>query len=99
MSFSEDYKALLASVAKKAAMSDTPLQDATEALKALTPYAVALLKQSKDKGEDSDAPSFLDFRAEMNAEKELPTNGSTTAVSGSRRGPRPRLLGPGFSTV
>ena len=91
MSFSEDYKALLASVAKKAAMSDTPLQDATEALKALTPYAVALLKQSKDKGEDSDAPSFLDFRAEMNAEKEVP-NGAAT-VPGSRRGPRPRLLG------
>ena len=91
MSFSEDYKALLASVAKKAAMSDTPLQDATEALKALTPYAVALLKQSKDKGEESDAPSFLDFRAEMNAEKEV-SNGSTP-VPGSRRGPRPRLLG------
>ncbi len=92
MSFSQDYKDLMASVAKKAAMSDTPLPDATEALKALTPYAIALLKQSGTKGEESSAPSFLDFRAEMNAEKEEAPNGSPTVPS-SRRGPRPRLLG------
>lgn len=93
MTFAESYKELLASVAKKAALADTPLAEATEALKALTPYAIALLKQSGTKGEESDAKSFLDFRAEMNAEREIP-NGNTAAVPGGRRGPQRQLPGP-----
>lgn len=91
MSFAQAYKDLLASVAEKAALADTPLPDATEALKALTPYAIALLKQSVTKGEESDAPSFMDFRAEMNAEKEVIPNGKPAVPGGGRRGPR--LLG------
>ena len=89
--FSQDYKELLASVAKKAALPDTALPDATEALKALTPYAIALLKQSKDKGEDSDVPSFLDFQADMKATTEA-QNG-TAAIPGRRGRNGPRLLG------
>ena len=98
MSFSQAYKELLASVAKKAALPDTNLPDATEALKALTPYAIALLKQSTSKGEDTDAPSFLDFQADMKATAET-RDGSTKAVpGGGRRIPRIGPPGPDWIT-
>lgn len=83
MTLETDLQRLASAISKKAQEETTPLQDSTDALKALTGL-YAVLKKNKsgtpDEGDD-DMPSFDTFSA---AVKE-PENGSTAMEAGNRR--------------
>lgn len=84
MTLETDLKSLASAISKKAQDKDTPLQNSTDALKALTGL-YAVLNKNKSNASDNDGddmPSFDTFSA---AVKE-PENGSAVSMeAGNRR--------------
>lgn len=73
-------------VAVKAADADTPLQESTDALKALTPYYALLLKQKMGNTQDDPELSFTDFKKNLESLKTQEVdNGGSPRIPGSRR--------------
>ena len=73
-------------VAQKAALHDTPLQESTDALKALTPYYALLLKQKMGGTQDDPELSFTDFKKDLESLKTQEiNNGAAPRVPGGRR--------------
>ena len=73
-------------VAQKAAHSDTPLQESTDALKALTPYYALLLKQKIGGTQDEPELNFGDFKKDLESLKTHEVdNGGATRIPGGRR--------------
>lgn len=64
MTLKTDLDTLAASIALKAALSDTSLQESVDALKALTQYYAVLQKGKKADDEDEDG-TFADFAASI----------------------------------
>jgi len=81
-SFFDAMQSLATAVAEKAAETNTPLAESTDALKALTPYFAILYKANKA---DVDMGlTFGDLKAEIEAVAEK-QDGATKAVPGGGR--------------
>lgn len=91
MSAQDDIEALVAHVAREAVQEGVTLSESTDALKALTPYYVALAKgKLKSDDEPSDGNSMAALRQRLNRVEEPPkrpepTDGAATGF-GNRRG-------------
>lgn len=84
--FAKALANLATKVAEKAAADDTPIENSTDALKALTPYLALLLKHKSTDKEDGQ-PTFQDFQKSFEAIKEQQEvlNGATAVPGRSRR--------------
>lgn len=81
MSLKDDLQNLANSIARKATLSDTDLQQSVDALKALTQYYAVLQKGRKADDDDSSEGTFADFAAQIDESK----GASNGAVRSRRR--------------
>lgn len=87
--FINELYSLAALVAQEAKQKDTKFDQKVEALKALTPYYAAIVKGSKGKDDDADAPgnNFGAWRDRLSVVEGGADGGTETGLpAGSRRG-------------
>jgi hypothetical protein len=87
--FINELYTLAAAVAKEAKQEGTKFDQKVDALKALTPYYAAIVKGSKGRDEDTDAPgnNFGAWRDRLSVVEGGADGGSETGIpAGSRRG-------------
>ncbi len=90
--FIEELLKLASKVAQEAQQEGTKFDQKVEALKALNPYYAAIVKGSKGKDEDSDAPgnNFGTWRDRLSVVEGGADGGETEPVqAGTRRGRNP----------
>lgn len=85
--FAKALSNLATRVAEKAAEPECPIQNSTDALKALTPYLALLLKHKSADKDDPEQSTFLDFQKSFQTleSKQEALNGATEAIPGRSR--------------